>query len=191
MYSKCASEKSAEQQRRLETALAELMGKQLFETISISELCRVTGLSRKTFYRLYDTKADLVYAMIDHALLDAATYIPDASVAPGGVHKFLAYWKSRQDLLDALQNNRASALLSQQAVIHVMTEAPELMRSFGAEDRAHGRELMVFYISAIFALVLDWHSRGFDRSIDDLSRTIMELLTTPPIKMSPDFNLYE
>ena len=191
MYRHCASEKAAAQQRQFEAAFVELMGKQLFEEISISELCRMTGLSRKTFYRLYDTKADLVYASIDHALLDAATYIPDPTVGPGGVHKFLDYWRYRKDLLDALSNNRASTILSQQAVIHVMTEAPELMRAFGAENLDHGRDLMVFYITGIFSLVLDWHFRGYDRTIDELSKTIMELLTTPPVKMEPGNGLYE
>lgn len=191
MYKHCASEKAAAQQRQFEAAFVELMGKQLFEDISISELCRITGLSRKTFYRLYDTKADLVYASIDHALLDAAAYIPDDTVGPGGVHKFLGYWKHRKDLLDALSNNRASTILSQQAVIHVMTEAPELMRTFGAENQDHGRDLMMFYITGIFSLVLDWHFRGYDRTIDELSKTIMELLTTTPVKMELGNGLYE
>lgn len=191
MYRHCATEKAAAQQRQFEAAFVELMGKHLFEEISISELCRMTGLSRKTFYRLYESKADLVYASIDHALLDAATYIPDDTVGPGGVHKFLGYWKHRKDLLDALSNNRASTILSQQAVIHVMNEAPELMRAFGAEDLERGRDLMVFYITGIFSLVLDWHYRGYDRSIDELSKTIMQLLTEPPIKMPLGKGIYE
>lgn len=191
MYRHCATEKAAAQQRQFEAAFVALMGKQLFEEISISELCRMTGLSRKTFYRLYDTKSDLFYAAIDHALLDAAAYVPDASVGSGGVHKFLAYWQHRKDLLDALSNNRASAILSQQAVIHVMNEAPELIRAFGAENQDHGRDLMVFYITGIFSLVLDWHYRGYDRSIDELSKIIMELLTTTPVKMAPGNGLYE
>ena len=102
MYNRCVSERSAAQQRRFETALLELMKNRLFEEISISELCRYTGMSRKIFYRLYDAKADVVYAMIDHALLDASTFEPDAMVAVGGMHKFLAYWKSRKELLDVL-----------------------------------------------------------------------------------------
>lgn len=182
MYSQCVSEKAAAQQRQFEAALLELMNQKLFENISISELCRKTGLSRKTFYRLYEAKADVVYAMIDHAILDAASYVPDASVGPGGLHQFLAYWRSRKDLLDVLNKNRISALLQQQAVIHVLNEAPELVRTFGAENSPNCRELLVCYISGIFSLVLDWHDRGFDRSIDELSETLMELLMTPPVK---------
>lgn len=181
MYSHCVSEKSAAQQRQFEAALQELMKERLFEEISISELCRYTGLSRKTFYRLYEAKADVVYAMIDHAILDAEGFVPDESVGPGGLHKFLAYWKSRKDLLDVLKKNRISALLPQQAVKHAMVEAPEIVRCFGA-DSEYGREKMIFYVTALFALVQDWHNRDFDRSIDALSAMMMQLMTTPPVK---------
>ena len=181
MYSLCVSEKSAAQQRKFEAALLEMMKERLFEEISISELCRYAGLSRKTFYRLYEAKADVVYAMIDHALLDAGSYEPDETVGPGGLHKFLAYWKSRKELLDMMQKNRISALLPQQAVQHVMREAPEIVRCFGA-DSEYGREKMIFYVTALFALVQDWHSKDFERSIDELSAMMMQLMTTPPVK---------
>lgn len=182
MYKRCVSEKSAAQQRKFEAALLELMKDRLFEEISISELCRFTGLSRKTFYRLYDAKADVVYAMIDHALLDAESFEPEETVGPGELHRFLAYWKTRKELLDVMKKNRISALLSQQAVIHIMNEAPEIVRWFGAEDSPYMTEAMVFYVSGLFSLVLTWHNRDYDLSIDELSSLIMRLLTRPPVK---------
>lgn len=182
MYSQCVSERAAAQQRMFEHALLELMKEKLFENISISELCRKTGLSRKVFYRLYEAKADVVYAMIDHAILDAESFVPDASVGPGDVHKFLAYWKSRKELLDVMKANRISALLSQQAVLHIMREEPAITQSFGAGDSPHTQEVMSFYVTGLFALVLNWHDRGFDYSIDELSAVIMELFTTAPVK---------
>ena len=182
MYSRCVSEKAAAQQRQFEAAMQEMLKTKLFEEISISELCRYTGLSRKTFYRLYESKGDVIYAMIDHALLDAESFVPDESVGPGGLHKFLAYWRSRNDLLDVMKRNRISTLLSQQAVIHVMNEAPEIARQFGVECNEQGRDTVVFYISGLFSLVLDWAYRDFDRSIDEMSAMIMDLLMNPPIK---------
>jgi len=182
MYSRCVSEKSAAQQRKFEAALLELMKERIFEEVSISELCRYTGMSRKTFYRLYESKADVIYAMIDHALLDAGSFVPDQTVGPGGLHKFLAYWKTQKELLDMMNKNRISALLSQQAVIHIMHEAPEITRCFGADDSPFGENAMVFYVTGLFSLVLKWHDRQYDMSIDDLSALIMRLLTNPPVK---------
>ena len=182
MYLKCSSEKSAQQQRLFEEALKRSMCVKLFENISISDLCRQTGLSRKTFYRLYETKADVVYAMIDHAILEAESFEPDASVTPGGMHRFFAFWKSQHVLLDALDFNRTSALLQQQAVVHVLREEPEVVACFGAGDSDYTQEMVMFYLSGLFALVQDWHRRGFDRSIDQMAALAMTLFNTPPVK---------
>jgi AcrR family transcriptional regulator len=191
MYSQCVSEKSAAQQRLFEDALLELMAQKLFEEISISELCRKTGLSRKTFYRLYESKADVVYAMIDHAIMDAATFVPDESVGPGGMHNFLAYWKSQKKLLDVLAQNRISALLQQQAIVHILREAPEIVSCFTSGNPEMGREMVTFCVSGLFYLVLDWHERGFDRSIDEMSQILMKIVMTAPVKSPLAVNIYE
>lgn len=181
MYARIVSEKSLAQQRKFEAALQELMKDKLFEEISISELCRYTGLSRKTFYRLYESKADVVYAMIDHTLLDEATCEPDPSVDPGELHQFLAFWKKRKDLLDVLQKNQISALLAQQAANIALQETPDRLCLFGIENNVNARAMMLFYLSGFFALVLDWHSKGFEQSIDEVCDVLMELLSKAPI----------
>ena len=181
MYNKCVSDKSAAQQRKFESALQELMKDRLFEEISISELCRYTGLSRKTFYRLYETKADVVYAMIDHTIMEEATCEPDRSVGPGELHQFLAFWRSRSDFLDVLQKNQISALLAQQAANIALQETPDRLAIFGLENNVNARDMMLFYLSGFFALVLDWHSQGFERSIDEVCDVLVELLTKAPI----------
>ncbi len=191
MYRKCTSEKSAAQQRRFEAALMELMEEKLFENISISELCRVTGLSRKTFYRLYDAKADVVYAMIDHAIMDTDAFVPDETVGEGGMHHFLAYWRSRKRFLDVLAKNRISALLSQQAILLVLEEEPMIVNCFSAGNLDIRREMVTFCISGLFSLVLDWHRRGYDRSIDEMSRILMEVVMTAPVKEPLIANIYK
>ena len=190
MYARVVSEKSAAQQRKFEQALMELMEEKLFENISISELCRETGLSRKIFYRLYDAKADVVYAMIDHAIMDTGSFVPDASVGEGGMHHFLAYWKSRKRFLDVLAKNRISALLSQQAILLVLEEEPDIVNSFSAGNLDMKKEMVTFCISGLFALVLDWHKRGFDRSIDEMSRILMGVVMTAPVKEPLIANIY-
>ena len=190
MYLKCTSEKAAAQQAAFEDVLMTRMCTVPFEDISIAELCRLTGMSRKTFYRLYETKADMIFAMLDHALLHAAGYVPDPSVKRGGMHHFFAYWRSQKKLLDALRYNRVSALLQQQAVLHVLNEQPEIVECFGADDSAYTKEMVMFYHSGLFALVLDWHQRGYDRSIDEMSALAMALFTTPPVKAPLKNNPY-
>ncbi len=184
MYKQCSSEKSAAQQRYFESVFLEMLQTIPYDEVFVSDLCKKAGLSRKTFYRLYDTKSDLVYAMIDHAIMDAESFVPDESVGPGGMHKFLAYWKHQKPLLDVLEKNNINALLAQQAMKHVMAESPEIRGAFGADNSVEGRDTMLFLLTGLFALVLDWHSKGYDRTIDELATSIMRFLTKPAIPYS-------
>lgn len=182
MYTQCSSEKAAIQQRKFEACMQALMARQSYDSISVSQLCREAGLSRKTFYRLFSTKADVIYALVDHTIMDAEFYVPDESVGPGGMHSFFGYWRTQKKFLDALALNNISTILTQRVIEHILRESPDIMHSFGTQPSEAGRETMVFFISGLFALLLDWHQHGFDRSIDQMSALVMQLLTTVPIK---------
>lgn len=183
MYTLCSTEESAAQQRRFEEALLPLLLEQPYDSIRISELCRRAGFSRKVFYRLFEQKADVLYAMVDHTLLDFEHYQPDIPMCgDGGVHRFFGYWMEKKDLLDALIASQCSSLLTERAIRHVLSEDSYVRKTFGADSGSYGRETIVFFLSGLFSLVLDWHGSGYQRSIDEMSGLVMRLLTTPPVK---------
>lgn len=182
MYRLCTTEKSTAQQRQLEASFLELLQTATYDDITISQICRNASLSRKVFYRLFEKKADVLYALLDHTLLDCAQYTPDSSVGPGGMHRFLAFWKEQKPLLDALAQNHSSSLLTERTVLHILNEDSDLQQCFGGEASEHSREAVVFYISGLFALVYEWHQQGYNKSIDEMAQLLMLLMTTPPVK---------
>jgi len=184
MYKLCTTEKTAMQQRQFEQSFLAISQEMLYDDITISELCRRAGLSRKIFYRLFERKADVLYALLDHTMLDAAFYQPAASVKEGRLHRFLAFWQEQKPLLDMLQWNNSSSLLTEAAIRHLIRENSEYLRCFGTAEDRFGREALLFYVSGVFALVLDWHRQNYAASIDQLSEALMTLLTTAPVKHS-------
>lgn len=192
MYKLCTTEKTACQQRHFEDTLVTLLLETPYDAITISELCRRAGLSRKTFYRLFEQKADVLYALIDHTFLDFENYQPDVSiVGRGGMHRFLGYWKEQKRLLDALTISLTSSVLTERAVLHVMKEDHVTRNSFSADSTPCCRETIVFFITGLFALVLDWHQQGYARSIDEMAQLLVSLLTTPPVKQPLDCDPYK
>ena len=55
MYKRCTTEKAALQQRKLEECLLSVMQDKPYSEITVSSLCEQTDLSRKTFYRLFES----------------------------------------------------------------------------------------------------------------------------------------
>ncbi len=182
MYTLCVTEKTALQQRRFEAAFLEMSQEMPYDDITISELCRRAELSRKIFYRLFERKADVIYALLDHTILDAQSYHPDAYVDNGGLHQFLCFWRDQKSLLDMLQMNKNSRLLTDRVIHYILQDGGEFRRCFGLEEGCYSQEALVFYISGIFSVVLEWHKRGYDKGIDEMARALMYLLTAPPVK---------
>ena len=182
MYTLCTTEKTASQQKRFEQTFLQMLLESDYDTITISDLCRRAELSRKIFYRLFEKKADVLYALIDHTLLEGQTYIPDDSVGPGELHRFFAFWKSQKDLLDALLKHQNSHMLTDRAIRHIVRENSDIVHTFGADIGSFRMETILFYISGIFSLVLVWHQQGYDHSIDEMSQLLMDLLSTVAIK---------
>lgn len=182
MYTMCVTEKTARQQNAFEQVFLQMLLESDYDSITISDLCRRTGLSRKIFYRLFERKADVLYSLIDHTLIRATSYIPDEKVGPGELHRFFAFWQNQKDLLDALSKHQNSHLLTDRAIRHIMRENADILHTFGADLGAFGMETMLFYISGIFSLVLIWHQQGYSYSIDEMSKLLMDLLSTAAIK---------
>ena len=182
MYTLCTTEKTAQQQKQFEQAFLQMLLESHYDDITISDLCRRAGLTRKMFYRLFTKKADVLYSLIDHALLDGNNFEPDPSVGPGELHRFFAYWKSQEDLLDALVKHQNGSLLTDRAVRFALNEDTTLVHAFGADEGRFGFETVVFYLTGIFSLVLTWHSQGYNHSIDDMSQLMKDILTSPVVK---------
>ena len=185
MYAQCSSAKSVQQQRKFEKCMLDALAQQDYDHISVSGLCRDAGLSRKVFYRLFDTKADVIYAMVDHVIIDETFYTPDESEGTGDLHRFFGYWKSQSYFLDVLQKNHISHLVTDRCISHIFRESPEVHHVFGTANMDYPREAIIFYLSGMFTLVLDWHRHGFQYSIDEMSKITMGLLSIPPVKHLP------
>lgn len=181
MYTLCTTEKTAQQQQFEQTFLQMLLESH-YDDITISDLCRRAGLTRKMFYRLFEKKADVLSSLIDHSLLNSSNYEPDPSVGSGELHRFFAYWQTQEDLLDALLKHQNSALLTDRAVRFTLNENTSMVHLFGADQGRFGFEMIVFYITGMFSLVLTWHQQGYPHSIDDMAALVTDILENPVVK---------
>ena len=184
MYKLCTTEKSANQQRIFTHTLLRLMGEMSYSEISVTELCQRADLSRKTFYRLFGCKDDVLYALVDsyfHAYSAQPTSEPSIY---GHMHRVFSFWKENRDLLDALSKNQQSGLLIERQLAHILREEPQALAEIGAADSPYQQEIMVFFLSALSGLLITWHHDGFRRSVEEMANLCVALLTQPLLRGS-------
>lgn len=179
MYKDCATEESARRQRQLESCLQELMLTEEYSQITVGDISDRAGISRKSFYRYFNSKEGCLYALIDHAIFDGASYyLPnhsDDQTAPVIYQRFLRYWKDKRTLLDVLIRNNLDMLLVERMLEYITKEENEF-RIFFQEQVEDSHEYSLFYIGGIMTLVLDWHRSNYQKSIQHMAKILAALI---------------
>lgn len=183
MYKLCKTEQSAERQRELELALADMMMQQRYEEISVSEFCSYVGIPRKAFYRYFSSKDGALYALIDHTMLEYERYRHpssglDAKLLLREVEKFYQFWMQQKKVLDALEFSGLSGILMERAIAAV--DNGSLIRhgaSIGNEFTQ--RQIARFVISGLMVMIVTWHHEGFRESPREMAELTLQMLNRP------------
>lgn len=181
MYNRNVTEKAAAQQQLLENCLLETMQTTPFDEITVRSICQQAGLSRKTFYRLFGSKEDVLHALIDQTIINyihfdycAAEPAPDV---PPQMLQFVAYWYEQKPLLDAIAKNQMSSILLERCIQHIAQEDSSTARLFGAVGAPYAKEIILFHFSSIMCLIIYLHHKGYDHSVPEMASLIYQLLT--------------
>lgn len=186
MYKLCKTEQSAQRQRTLELGLQELMLHRRYEDISVSDLCDMLQVPRKSFYRYFTGKDGCLFALLDHTMLEffktgGATegLIPGTQM--GDLDRYFAFWQKQGELLDALQRNGLAGILVERAMALALRERlmPGDMKTWDPELQ---RLALSFSVSGLLSMVLRWHETGFKTSPEEMTRIAVSILSKPLIQ---------
>lgn len=181
MYRHCNTEESARRQRQFEYCLLELMQTIPYPQITIGDICQKVSLSRKSFYRYFGSKDGCLHALIDHCILEASgAYLADDSSEndPRRVFEhYFAYWKQMRPLLEALCQNNLTNCLFERSMLCVTQEELEFRNYLNADNRGDAYEQMLFIVSGITGLIINWHLTGYQKSPAQMAATTDRLLS--------------
>ena len=177
---------------KMSDALLDLLKTKPFEYITISEICKKAGVNRSTFYLHYENTADRLaetgqrllddfrsYFMVDTVALTA--HFADCEekelnfITEEYLHPYLSYIRDNRHVFATILKHANSFhfdAVFQRLFQHVFDP---ILHRFGypAEDRKY---VMMFYLSGINALVLEWLKDGCRKSIEEVSHIIRECI---------------
>ena len=182
MYKLCKTEESSKRQREIEQVLLDIMREKRYDEITVSEICERSGVPRKSFYRYFASKDGALYALIDHTLADFFQMpVPDKKTrgnAIGDLDLYFTFWYQNRTLLDALQRSTLSGILVERSTSFALREGhlPKQFKRLRPEQQGL---TMAFSVCGLMSMILQWHRQGFLISPDEMTRLVMDLLTTP------------
>ncbi|MBR2046293.1 MAG: TetR/AcrR family transcriptional regulator [Agathobacter sp.] len=164
MYKVCKIEKSIERQKLFQTTLLSMMKKTKFQEITVTSLCKQMEIPRKTFYRYFDSLEDVLYMTMDEALTEGFLFLEVQTDVVG----FFRYWKKKKSLLDVLEKNGLSYMLT--------TRSHEQLEENIKNGQLTNRDLRYAgYISAIMTILLMWHHSGMKQTEEEISQQLKEM----------------
>jgi len=181
LYKMCITEQSAQRQKELEKGLLKIMLQRRYEDITVSEICRLLNIPRKAFYRYFNSKDGALHALIDHTLIDSeqlpAINNADAN-AVNSLESFFLFWKSKRELLDALEKSGMSGVLIQRGINQAINESSFASYLKKGSDDEY-RRIVSFAMSGIMTIVIAWHQSGYKESPEEMAVNAARLLTEP------------
>ena len=70
-------------------------------------------------------------------------------------------------------------LLPDRAVTHIFHEEWDALRWYGADHGENSEETILFAMRGIVALLMKWHTSGYQKSIGQMARALVRLMTKP------------
>ena len=180
MYKICKTEQSFKRQRLIEDILIQMMQKEHFSNIKISELCLKAEIPRKAFYRYFDTKEDVLYAIVDHALLDFVDYcnlkVKNEMLTNVKIMEdYYRFWKGKSSLIKALENSNSCSLLVERTVY---LENNGIGNFPSRESNNNFDAHNVFSYTGLFSLMIAW-LRTDSKTPEEMAELTVDLLTKP------------
>lgn len=100
--------------RMIETALFELMGEKDFEKITVSEIAKRADVARRTFYRLYKRKEDVIHCYFGKLCLDYCSRYPALNYYDLNqiAKDFFCFWYQYREVLMVMSRCGLEAMLN-------------------------------------------------------------------------------
>ncbi len=173
----CGSNKTAlSSQQQIADAFLRLLRKQSYESISVSAVCREAGISRQTFYSLFESKDNLVV----YELGQIHGFTPGSTCAAGGemtleelCHEYSIYIMEKREFLKMLSDNGIFYRMHDCLYQSLMECCCFLPRVSGAQ-RAYAAEFVAGGLSGAARVCTEQDSR---MSSEELEKTLHALFT--------------
>lgn len=172
-------------QRQIEDCLYEKLHHVSYQSISVSDICRQVGISRKAYYNYYHDKDACFCAIVDRIIRDCtlhcATVTPDNATLLEASVILLEFWKSQKVFFDILIRNNLYHILIERFVDYVQKENRTILQHLDTPEHPSDEDILACYVSCQLTLVMRWYSRGFDTPTEEMAQKYLRVFHRPLI----------
>jgi len=179
MYNKSTNPRVTESMDMISDAFYHLLTKDDYSAITIMMICDAAGVARKTFYRNFETKEDILeyiyykkFKTIEYTKKGRENFFDT-------LHNFYDFWYHEKQFLDILYKNKMLYILTNifDAQSYVFPfDKRNFNFNYNTDFDPYFFEMMT---ASAVKMVEIWTKRGFKESTDELVDLYHQFFTTP------------
>lgn len=188
MYKKQTSRIALQSQNWIADSLIRLLETYSFQEITVTQICQEAQLVRKTFYRNFETKEDVLHYILDHLFESFQNKFDINAMEPFEIFThYYEYWSEKKQLLTYLHRDDLFYLLTKKYIEYADSVRLHLLFSKGAINRQTGLEPFVIHFIAggMVAILEHWLELDFNESIATLTSLTDALLLSAMLYLNP------
>ena len=168
MYTRHTNKTALQSQEMITEALFRLMAEKPFHAIRITEICEAAGVGRKTFYRHFELKEDIIAFRLDRLCAAYAKDYLGESLDEQLTYHF-EFIRQHADEMIVLYNQGMSDMLNASLSI-LMPKTMPVWSSNPIEQEY----ISAYIMAGITAIAQVWVTGGFRESLDDIRQIVKQ-----------------
>lgn len=162
MYYKQANKTAIQSQHMIADALFSLMKRKTFQRITVMEICEEAAIGRKTFYRNFELREDVIDFWLDLRCEECREVLLPVPTEEQLYH-YCIFLKKYMNELIALYQNGLNPMVEKKFSIFMPYTMP-----LWSENPVEQEYRSQYIIAGIDAIVRVWVTRGFQESVEEI-----------------------
>lgn len=173
----------------IQRAFIELLKDKPLEKITVADLCRQSGITRKTFYLHYENVPkyfeefiELLLVDLEQAMQKSSSYITEKNyqLEPQMIHLFEHVY-NHKDFYQFIFSSNSNIAYYKLFFERIKAFVKSSMQSKELLDEPT-EFIDSFLANAILGVILEWYNEGFQKSIDEMNNILLKLLKIKALK---------
>ena len=180
------TELSVSRQRKIEECLLQNMEQTNYDHISVADMCRQMGVSRRLYYTYFPDKESCLVSLIDRILHESMEAVPitlrKMDSISDSIIAYLLFWQEHKQFLDVIVKHRLKGLLIERSYVYFLNDGSFVLSLLQIPDAKSDNTVLWLYAAIRFAVIFQWHEHNFQEPVEEMAVKYERLLRKPLIQ---------
>ena len=180
------TEASVSRQLKIEECLLQNMAQLPYDRISVADLCRQMGISRRLYYTYFPDKDSCLISILDRFIRDSIESLPVVPFNPDSIFTvtvaYLNFWRERADFLDLIIKHNLKALMIERSFLYFKHHEYNVLELLSTPEIKADDSILWLYVAIRYVALLQWHENQYALSVEEMAAKYLRMLKQPIIQ---------